>query len=168
MNEISVTTKLNLEDFKRISFYFLYRKTGSKVALGIGVFLLLSTLAFYSIASEEFTQFPFLPIVLGLSMSVLPPFTLLRALRKNYNSNPRINESITYQFDENDIIITGESFHSVLSWKKTFALTETKNFILIWQTGQTANVIPKRDLSNQQISEIKEIANSFSEVKKKL
>jgi len=53
--------------------------------------------------------------------------------------------------------MTGESFHSQLTWDKVYKVTETKNWILIWQNRQIANAIPKRDVWDGQIEDLKKI-----------
>jgi len=46
MDKITVTTKLTLEEFRKVNFYFLYRKVSSKFTPVIGIFILLGTLSF--------------------------------------------------------------------------------------------------------------------------
>jgi len=73
-----------------------------------------------------YTQFPVIPVALGLVMTVLPPYSVLRTSKKNYDSNDRISETISYGFDADVIEITGESFHSKLTLDKIYELTVTK------------------------------------------
>ena len=83
-------------------------------------------------------------------------------------SNGRISETIIYEFDNENILITGESFNSRLSWDKIYSVTENKDWILIWQSRQGANVLQKRDFKNKDLQLLKDIVNSHSELKNKL
>ncbi|MEI9957623.1 MAG: YcxB family protein [Ferruginibacter sp.] len=95
------------------------------------------------------------PIVM---LSVTPLLTYFTA-KKNYNSNQRISEAIEYQFEKDNLIIKGESFNSQLSWDKIYKVTQTKNWILIWQNSQIANPILKRDIWEGEIESLKVILN---------
>ena len=75
--------------------------------------------------------------------------------KKNYKTNQRITENIEYQFGEDNLIVKGESFNSQLTWNKIYKVTQTKNLVLIWQNRQVANAIPKRDIWEGQIEELK-------------
>ena len=93
-------------------------------------------------------------------------FTLLQ--KKNYKSNGRISETINYEFDKENIQLIGESFNSTLTWEKIYSVTENKYWILIWQSRQVANVIPKRDFINGDLQTFKSIVNSHRGLKNKL
>ncbi|MBL0183120.1 MAG: YcxB family protein [Chitinophagaceae bacterium] len=62
-----------------------------------------------------------------------------------------------YRFDGSNLVIKGESFKSELSWDKIPKVTQTKNWLLIWQGGQIANAIPKRDIPDGLPAELKAI-----------
>ena len=87
------------------------------------------------------------------------PLMTYYAARKNYRTNKRISETIEYQFDKDSLIIKGESFNSQLTWDKFYKVTQTKNWILIWQNRQVANPIPKRDIWEGQLADLKLILN---------
>ena len=166
MDKIKVTTKLAFEDFRKVNFYFLYRKTGTKIALAIGTILLLIIGFSYTTGTPLFNQFPVIPFALALVMTIFPPYSVFRTARKNYDSNKMINERIEYEFDKDQISISGESFHSKISWDKIYELSTTKSWFLIWQTRQVANVIPRRDISDNQIETIKGLVKDIGQVKK--
>ena len=86
----------------------------------------------------------------------LPAITAYMA-KRNYQNNQRITETITYNFLEDCLEISGESFTSKLSWDKFYKVTETKNWILIWQSSRMANVLPKRDVWEGEQQQLKEL-----------
>jgi hypothetical protein len=167
MNKISVTTKLTFEEFRKANFYFLYRKWAAKFSLVMGTFILIGTLVFYFMNPSFYTQFPVIPVLLGLMMAVFPPYSIFRTAKKNYNSNGRISETISYEFDDDVIQISGESFHSKLTWDKIYELTVTRSWVLVWQSGQVANVIPTKDITPNQIQQLKKIVEKYPSIKRK-
>ncbi len=78
-----------------------------------------------------------------------------------------IGETIEYQFDNEEIIVTGQSFSSRFSWNKIYKVTETKDWVLIWQNRQMANVIPKRSFEGDDLKSFKEIVNNQKTLKLK-
>ena len=166
MDNLSITTKLTFEDFRKANFYFLYRKRTAKISLVLGTILLLVIITPYVTGTSFCTQFPAVPLAIALMLTVLPPFSILRTARKNYDSNKMINEQITYDFDKELVSVTGESFHSKLSWDKLYEVKVTTSWFLIWQNRQVANVIPRRDITDKQIELIKELLKDNGQVKK--
>ncbi|WP_276502864.1 YcxB family protein [Terrimonas pollutisoli] len=86
-------------------------------------------------------------------------FPLLQyfASKRDYTSNKRISETIEYQFGKDLLFVKGESFTAQLTWDKIYKVSKTKNWLLIWQNKQVANVIPRRDIWEGDIIELKEI-----------
>ncbi len=54
----------------------------------------------------------------------------------------------------------GESFNAKLSWNKIYKVKETKNWILIFQSRQVANLILKSDIWDGEMIELKRILNA--------
>lgn len=164
MDKITLTTKLSLNDFIKVSYHITYRKLSMKFMAGFGLFILLLV----PFANNYDTEFPWFLLLFGLFLSIGEPILIYFSAKKNYMSNGRISETIIYEFDAENILITGESFNSRLSWDKIYSVTENKDWILIWQSRQGANVLQKRDFKNEDLQLLKDIVNSHSELKNKL
>ena len=118
----------------------------------IFIFLIVSLLTAVLIPKVSFSQI-ITPLII---LTVMPLFTYFTA-KKNYAANQRISETIEYQFDKDNLLMKGESFNSQLTWDKVYKVTQTKNWILIWQNRQIANPIPKRDVWEEQIENLKKV-----------
>ena len=164
MDKIILTTKLSLEDYIKINYHLLYRKWAVRFMTGIGFFMVLSLLFTF----DSYIEFPWLQLLLGLFFIIGQPILVYIYARKNYNTNKRISESISYTFDKDTIQITGESFDSKFTWDKIYRVTESKNWILIWQNPQVANVVPKRDFQEEELQAFKNMVSLHSKVKNKL
>lgn len=79
------------------------------------------------------------------------------SVKSAYSTNTRISENIEYTFLQNDLLIVGESFKTELSWNKIYRVTKSKYWLLIWQTGHTANAIPKKNLLEEELIRLKVI-----------
>ena len=164
MEKIILTTKLSFEDFIKVNYHLLYRKLSMKFMTGFGLLLLLMV----TFSFNNFKEFPWFLLIFGLFLSVGQPVLVFFTAKKNYRSNGRISETINYEFDNENIQITGESFNSKLTWNKIYSVTENKDWILIWQSRQIANVVPKRDFKNGELQAFKDILNLQVGLKNKL
>jgi hypothetical protein len=165
MDNIKLITKLTQNDFIKVSLHILYRKFIIKFFTGIWLFSLLVSIPtlLTSPIGDTWIQFIF-PFFLVFG---IPIFTFLSA-KSNYKSNKRISETITYEFNDETIIITGESFDAKLTWDKIYSVTENKTWILIWQNKQVANVIPKKDFIYDDLKKFKDLVRKQKAFKNKL
>ena len=149
-----IKTKMTEKDFINVNFVFLYSKIAMKLFTGvISIFFILSIL------TVAFTKAAYSTVITPIVLLAAMPLMTYYAARKNYRTNKRISETIEYQFDKDSLIIKGESFNSQLTWDKFYKVTQTKNWILIWQNRQVANPIPKRDIWEGQLADLKLILN---------
>jgi hypothetical protein len=153
MKPINITTQLKLNDFIKITRYLHYQKISSKYFTAMGVFIFLTIPLNYSLTKS----LPYNQLIIGLIVLTLIPIILYFSAKKNFRVNSRLQEKITYTFDESNISLQGDSFNSQLSWDKIYKVTENKSWILIWQNKQVANIIPKRDFNSSELDYFKEI-----------
>jgi len=165
MNTIQVITKIPEEDYLKLLFRQFYKKPVFIVLLIIGfIQLLLSLLHFTNIFNEQ----PYTNLLIGFLIIVIIPILIYRNAIKNYKSNRRLNETIIYEFDLEQIRIKGESFKSEMDWKKIHKLKETKDFILIYHNKTVANIILKKDFKNNDLLRFKEMVKNMSFLETKL
>lgn len=150
---MNIKSKLTERDFIDVNFILLYSRTSMKIVTTIIIFFLFgSLLTAFFLPTMPLSQ----AIVPAVMLSAMPLMTYFTA-KKNYASNKRISETIEYVIEKDNLLIKGESFNSQLTWDKINKVTQTKNWILIWQSRQNANPISKRDIWEGEIGELKEI-----------
>lgn len=158
-----IKTKLTKTDFINANMALLYKKNSTKIYAILGfLFFVLATYGFFLMQVDwmlyikEYWFLYFVPFVL---MFFYPIRTWITA-NINFSPNKRIAETIEYQFEKDFLVVKGESFSSQSTWKKVNKVTQTKNFIFIWQSSAAANIIPKKDIWEGDIIELKEILDS--------
>ena len=166
MEKILVTTQLTFDDFKKLSFHLMYRHFVIKFLTGFGIFFTVLVILLYFLNGME--DFNTSGLILGLVFTFMLPIITYRSAKTNYSSNQRVSENMTYEFDDSEISIEGESFNTTLTWDKVFKVSESKDFILIWQSRQTANAIPRRDFSNDKFVKFRQIVSGIDGIKNKL
>lgn len=148
-----IKTQITEKDFINVSFVMVYSRIATRILTALFIVLLLAGLLFaVLVPTFSFSDMSYLLIVL-----LIRPVQTYFSAKTNFKANKRIGENIEYQLDKENLVIKGESFRSQLSWDKIYKVTQTKNWVLIWQSKQLANPIPKRDIWEGEISDLKEI-----------
>jgi len=163
---MTIETKLKLKEYIKLMYVLNYRKPIMIFITMLGLTMIIGTLGYFLGYKEMYASPPYVPGAIGFTFVVLVPFSIYRGAKKNFLSYGRLNEKIVYEFKENGIIVTGESFTSELDWSKTYKVTELKNWILIYQNRQLANVIPKISFSSK-LTEFRTLVRSKN-IKEKL
>ena len=97
-------------------------------------------------------------------------FIIIRSyfrLKNAFFSNKKIQEEIIYTFTEEKVQTKGETFEGDFAWNTVYKIKETKDWLLIYQSKTTMNMIPKKYFSDSQISELGNMIKK-SNVKAKL
>jgi hypothetical protein len=163
MDKVILTTKLSIEDYIKVNYHLLNRRWPIKALTGMGIFLIL--LSLINLFSGDNSWFL---LILGLFFAMGLRVSVYFNAKSSYKSDGRISETITYEFDKENIQVIGESFNSKLTWDKIYSVTENKEWVLIWQNRQIANVVPKRDFKDGELQTLKGIIKLQSGLKNKL
>ena len=87
---------------------------------------------------------------------------------KLMKANAQITEQTSYVFDETSYQLTGESFSSRMAYNKLYEVREVGDYVLLRVAEGSANILPKRALSADQLSNLKQIIASVPKLKSKL
>jgi hypothetical protein len=150
-----IKTKLSEKDYINGNFILLYSKISIKIFTTLILIFLVLTIVLAVLSYSPYSQ-----IFVPLAMLIVMPFMTYFSAKRNFDANKMTGETIEYQFDNNYFSIKGESFSGSLPWERVYKVTQTKNWILVWQNMRNANPIPKRDISEVQLAEIKQILAS--------
>ncbi|HMG83111.1 MAG TPA: YcxB family protein [Ferruginibacter sp.] len=149
-----IESKLSERDFIKATFVLLYSRLFIKITTALFSFFLISGIiaAIFYPTYSTIQELFFLLLILF----VRPVLTYITA-KRNYNGSGRSGELIIYTFNADYLSIKGESFNSEFSWDKIYKVSQTKNWVFIWQNKTFANAIPKHDIWEEQIDELKAI-----------
>lgn len=155
---MQIKTKLSETDLINVNFVLLTRKFSSKLYLLIFIFIFIFSAVMPIVNGNPFYIVSFvLPLLI---FAVFISLTTFIGAKITYRSNSRIKEAIEYVFGNEYLEVKGESFSSKLTWEKIHKVTKTKNWLLIWQNRQVANVIPLRNIWEGDITTLKEILDN--------
>jgi hypothetical protein len=162
-----IETKLEQKEFIKVMFILTYRKPLYILFTSLG-FLPLLIPAFYF---HEGAILPMSDIIVQLICSsyffVFLPITIYYNARKNFSTNVRIQEKITYEISESKIKCTGETFTSERTWEKLHKILELNNWIILYESRSTGSFIPKEAFGDR-LTEFKDLVRSKPFIKQKL
>ncbi|MCA6067635.1 YcxB family protein [Chryseobacterium sp. RG1] len=88
-------------------------------------------------------------------------------LKNAFYSNKKIQETISYTFTDEIVLNKGETFEGEFGWNTVYRVKEKKEWFLIYQSAHIMNMVPKKDFTKDQISELRNIIKN-NHVKAKL
>ena len=164
---MTINTKLNLEEYRKLLFILTYRKPWTIFVTLFGFFMIaIGCVTYFGITNDtEKMTFQF---VIGIILIFLTPYKVFATTKRNFNSNQRLQEEIEYEFTNEKMKIKGESFNSEFDWYNTNKIEELNNWFLIYQSSTTGNLIPKKNLSKTEIEQLRNIFNEQKNIKLKL
>lgn len=150
---MTIKSKLSFEDFKK--FNNLQLKKPAFIVIFIFcvinfILCLIHILGIYKIY-DDFSFSQLLNVIFIFCVFSFITYKYKKYLKQSYENNLMTQEEITYAFEDELVKMTGESFNASINWSKLHQIKEKKDFILIYQSNQIANIIPKQDFGNQLI-----------------
>ncbi len=119
------------------------------------IFLTISGLIMFIFSVLHFTDIdmqvdnpPYFQLAFGFIIIAIIPFSIYIESKKNFSSHGRLKEKIIYEFTDEKISITGETFHSDMDWTKVYKVLELNSWILIYQNRQIFNLLPKESFGD--------------------
>ena len=153
---MKIETRLEFKKYLKLVYRqsFLNGKMIFFALLGIAMFVvpLLHFLGF----NIPYDNPPYFQLFLGFFIVFIIPILVFYSAKRNFNSNGRLQEKITYDFTEETIKITGETFNSEMDWSKIYRIKELKNWVLIYQSKLIMNIIYKESFG-KDIEEFREL-----------
>jgi hypothetical protein len=96
-----------------------------------------------------------LPFAFGL-FGLASPWLFKQSVKKSYRKTTSMHGQRTLVVDDTGLSFTGTNFSSQLKWQFFLKFAEDDKTFVLYQSNQIFHPIPKRQLSPEQISELRE------------
>lgn len=94
------------------------------------------------------------PLIL---LPVIFHFVLRRSASKTFRTQAAFHTPHEYTFEEDVVRLRGENFESDYNWALVYKVTSNRKAIYLWLSQNSASIIPKRDLSALELSDLMEL-----------
>ncbi|HEY9002925.1 MAG TPA: hypothetical protein VIM89_16340 [Mucilaginibacter sp.] len=139
MNNFSISRQITLKDYRQLSFNLTYKRWWVILINALAlVFIVLLIITKGKILNDN--DFSSIGVAL-IFMAIWFPIGIFLAVRRNFKSNYRLHEFITYNLSEDGFSVTGESFNSTMDWTKVYKIRIIEGWLLIYSNRIVANLI---------------------------
>ena len=90
------------------------------------------------------------------TLCLASPLLVKRAYQRAYRGNPSYKGKRTLILNESGLDLSGPTFSSQLKWENFIRFVEDEKVVLLYQSGQVVQIVPKRQLAPEQITELRE------------
>ncbi|MES1249082.1 MAG: YcxB family protein, partial [Chitinophaga rupis] len=140
--------------YRNLLFGLAYRKPVMKILICVAAAMVVWISGYYlhylPVPRPEIYQWITLTLI-----TVVQPAMIWWTIKRNYDSSNHLGEKLEIEMTPEEIKIRGESFYTVIAWKKIFKIEELADWFLIYQNNLSAIIIPKKDFSSRQLQEFK-------------
>lgn len=120
----------------------------------MGVFILAYLL---TVAGRQKLSLSFLPGAFFGAFFLLWPMVIKYQHKKIYARTVSLHGRIRMESSENELHFIGETFNTIVSFAHFEKVVENESSILLYQNPQVFNLIPKRELSPEQIKNLQDL-----------
>jgi len=152
---MKIETRLDFGKYLKLMYWLTYKKPWTIIITIVGLTMLVLSILYFLGYLIAFENPPYTQLIIGLIV-IFIPLAIYRSAKKSFSSNGRLQENMIYEFTDDKIIITGETFKTEMNWTKLFKIQELKDWILIYNNKFNANIIPK-DSFGENLIEFKKI-----------
>ena len=162
-----IETKIEFKQYPKLMYILTYRNPVVIVSTLFILTCIITTISVLLSLDIPLNSSFILPQVFVFLVLGLRPIMVYFNSKKNFAANARLQEKIRYEFTNDKIITTGESFSSERDWEKTNRIVELNNWILLYETRTIANLIPKEAFGDK-LNEFKTLVRSKPSIRQKL
>lgn len=154
-----IETEIDSRMYMNFMFTMSYRKPATLIPTIIGSLMILTSVLYFVGFKIPFNSPPHLQLVLGFFIVAVLPFSIYRSAKKNYPFLGRLQEKIIFEFTDEKIIETGETFSQEMDWIEINKVQELNAWILMYQNTGSAIILPKVSFG-KNLNEFKELLRS--------
>jgi len=162
---MKIETRMSQKEYTQLLFMRTYKRPLIIILTVFNLWLVGTGLVYFFGMTDLFEQPPYNLFFIGLAISIYFPVSVYFRSKRMYKSNARLQETITYEFSGDRLIIQGESFTSDRDLNKVYRIEEFGKWFLIYENTNVANIIPKESLTTDEINELRTIFRNLHLVK---
>lgn len=156
MSKFPITISVKLAEKDLLDFYTHNARRGILMKMLIAFALLTFTaqLIRIIITPDALQQGAWKWLVAIITLFFLMYYLNKSNAHKEFKRNKKLQEGHIYIINEDSIHIKGGSFNTIFQWNKLHNMTESKLCFFIWLSKQSAQIIPKREMTSDEITQI--------------
>ncbi|MEN9917624.1 MAG: YcxB-like protein [Bacteroidota bacterium] len=162
MAELPIRIHVNLTEADLEDFYYhnSRRSILMKMMIACALLVFASQLVKIVMVPDALSDGSWKWILAVLGLFFLMHYSNKMNAQKEYKRNKRLHEAHTYVIGFESVHIKGGPFNTHFQWDKLHDLSESRKCFYIWLNKGSAQIIPKRDMTEVEIEVIRAIKKS--------
>lgn len=163
MQDFSIATHLRYPEYFKMQFKLRYSKLWIQIITILGILFLIAYLIALKTYHYDFWNSDI--SVVGfffLYFAVIFPLLSLYMVRKSFKGNLRLQEPMIYQFTEQGVACSGESFSATYSWDKLYKVQTFQGWLLIYHSSMGYNLIKLQPDDDSHMHSLKQFLQTQS------
>lgn len=154
-NQAAIELKVSLIEKDLEDFYAHLAKR----SIGMKMMVIFSLLIFVAqsiriIIDPAALESGILWIILVIFLFAMMLYSNKYNARRAFKNNRRLQAEYTYIISDSNIQVKSEKHTTTLTWDDIHKITESKNSLFLWLNKKQAQIIPKRELTSDELEAI--------------
>lgn len=149
-----VQTKVTFKEYIKLLFRLAYKRLVMRLLVAVAALLMLWVIFYYldifNLPKPIIYQYITLILIV-----VVQPAIIFATVWRNYHSSNHLRETLQMEILPDELSVEGESFYLKVQWEKLFKIVENPKYFLMYQNNLSAIMIPKKDMTKDEINRVK-------------
>lgn len=154
---IIVNVSLNSEDLEDFYYHNARRSIVMKMLIACALLIFFSQVVRILMVPEALEGGGWKWLLAVIALFFFMYYSNKKNAQKEFKRNKRLQEPHTYIISEESIHIKGGPFNTIFQWDKLHDVSESKRSFFIWLNKSSAQIIPKREMTADEIASFRNI-----------
>ncbi len=157
---IIVNVSLTASDLEDFYYHNARRSIVMKMLIACALLIFISQLVRIVMVPGALEDGGWKWLLAVIALFFIMHYSNKRNAQKEFKKNTRLHEPHSYIITEDSIHIKGGPFNTIFQWDKLHDMTESKRNFFIWLSKGSAQIVPKRDMTPDEIEKVRSIRKS--------
>jgi len=154
---IIISVSLQASDLEDFYYHNSRRSIVMKMLIACAILIFVSQLIRIVMVPEALEQGGWKWVLAVIGLFFLLYYINKSNAQKEFKHNKKLQESHIYEISEESIHIKGGPFNTIFQWERLYNMTESKHCFFIWLSKTSAQIIPKREMTQDEINRVQSI-----------
>jgi hypothetical protein len=145
------------KDYRNLFFYQAFLIPFIIFFFLVALLNLIFAYRYFIVLKPFYSAPPVAGMVFGLIFLLVIPFTFIMQYKEIFSSNKSLQETIKYEFSEDQVLILGTNFYANYKWDKFYKVEELKHWLLFYQDNTRALFLFKPQMDPEDLKKLKEL-----------
>lgn len=160
--------KLEKQQYARLCIIIYYRRPATIFFSALGLAVLAYIIFMSNVTTSARSSLLIIATIYGAYI-LLRPYLIYLNAGNYFTTAKNLQENIRYEFTDDRIFTTGETFKGEKGWDNFYKIVELKHFFLLYHDSRLMNIIPKSYFkSNDDVINLRNLIKNKSHLNQQM